>query len=1157
MPQPSPSRKRLRRWGIAAVVILLLFAVAWHVFKRIADVDQYRAPLMALVTEKTGFPIHIDRLDANLRPLPALRAYGVRFGEGEFLVEAESVTVHVDLLPLLAKVIAVSEVSVEGGAWTLPEDLATLGTYLDRNIPQNNDADDNLGSGWSGSLGTFDAQGIQIFIAGDTEPSASADVTLEGVLSEKQRYRFTTRLPAFGEDMSLKGDFTLLQTDAGDRITGSAKLDDLALRTLSDHINLPDLSTSIELRAADTTFQEFVFDFAGVTEALGQSKIDANLLAGTFQGRGKVEKTGKVIINGFQHQAPGITLEADATRQPDGALAIRVNEAMAANNGLDPLLAMLPQGDIRLAHATEALVEIDDFLVGINPGVRPRLVSGRATFTGLSLARADGSTFYPMIRGSMRVREDVLLLEEIRGLGDLTLRGEVRPDWSTRHVAFALDAEHSLKGEHLTTLLPESTVTEIGGRLDLDAITGTYVPKEGVPDDLRIEGRISDGLLTVQSKGGPIELSTIQLEFDAASSGIRTTLKAESNRIGPIALSGTYDARANTWRGTYAPNVSQLVDRFMPERPPAAEDVIALYAGKTYQVDITLPEKEGDGIALGLHHDDGPKLDVSFAFEDGSDGWKAGLFTLDTAIPAEALAQAFPAHMPPSGTVRVHGDRPKPDVPLIYVADFGDTRVPLGEGLAKRQGDPLTARLATAPAGWVPETFTIAFHGAALSARLEDGNAVFPEVDVDAAAFASLLPEGSETTGRITGVLSTKPPTCDLQLADVGLRMPPSVNLQSANGRVAYDSETWTFDNCSFRGENSAFTVSARGSGMVWDGKLRGDKLDLGALMSLADAAGDVRGSEEFADTVRSPQAEIPDAGKARFDITLDTLLYEELSIDEVHAEVLKEGRGLYIRDLALGPPGRKTTGTVSMMWPEGDGPPQVDLDILLEEAELGLLDAALFKPPRGIRGRISGPVKMAFPYVPGENPLSRATGTADLTGKKGSLGSVGLANAVLRVLRTTEILRGRLPKRSDSGLSFDTLTAKVTADAGLISVEECLIDRPSIAFSTTGTFDFPNDTSDAKVDAYILNLATGVVSKVPLIGRAVADTVNNMTRVRVNITGSPTSPKVGLARGQSIESIGESVESAGEQGGDIVLDALEGLLNGALDTAEPPAESP
>ncbi|MFO7976766.1 MAG: AsmA-like C-terminal region-containing protein, partial [Candidatus Hydrogenedentota bacterium] len=210
------------------------------------------------------------------------------------------------------------------------------------------------------------------------------------------------------------------------------------------------------------------------------------------------------------------------------------------------------------------------------------------------------------------------------------------------------------------------------------------------------------------------------------------------------------------------------------------------------------------------------------------------------------------------------------------------------------------------------------------------------------------------------------------------------------------------------------------------------------------------------------------------------------------------------------------------------------------------------FSTPRGLKGLTTGTVDITAPFGGGVNPTNGATGNIEFVSRDGTLGSMGIATKILTVLRTTEIIRLRMPPTKDEGIAFDTCAGTATLESGFMTLDEFSLLSPTLAMAAEGTIDFPRDSTDMYVDVHFLQMATQVLDIVKL--GQIADQIRKQASYRLHVTGPPTDPKIsvqGLTTGQGITGpVTDTAKDAAKTGQEAVVDVIKGsadLLRGIL----------
>ncbi len=229
-----------------------------------------------------------------------------------------------------------------------------------------------------------------------------------------------------------------------------------------------------------------------------------------------------------------------------------------------------------------------------------------------------------------------------------------------------------------------------------------------------------------------------------------------------------------------------------------------------------------------------------------------------------------------------------------------------------------------------------------------------------------------------------------------------------------------------------------------------------------------------------------------------------------MHTDLLFAENSLDLNNLSFGYCPGTAKGVVRILY---GTPNTLTLDMIFQQMDLQLLDDLLFQEPRGFRGATSGPVKLSLPLASGQQLYRGINGTVDLQAEKGSYGKHGYATKVLAVLKSTEVVRLRIPSLKDEGLTFQKSGLKLAAENGRMTIEKFTLDDPAYAMGGNGVLDFPADSMEVLLGLNILESVTGIAEKVPVVGQ-VLDVLKSGTGFRIRASGSPFDPKVRLEPG-------------------------------------------
>ncbi|MEA3364938.1 MAG: AsmA-like C-terminal region-containing protein, partial [Candidatus Hydrogenedentes bacterium] len=395
------------------------------------------------------------------------------------------------------------------------------------------------------------------------------------------------------------------------------------------------------------------------------------------------------------------------------------------------------------------------------------------------------------------------------------------------------------------------------------------------------------------------------------------------------------------------------------------------------------------------------------------------------------------------------------------------------------------------------------------------------------------------------------------------LGLSDELRFDSINGRVAYANETPQFDNLALEGLNSDFTVTMQLTPKgIWQGALRGDQLDIEALTKAVEG---LKGKDETPVT-SEPEAQQEASQKSFPDLDLDVklvkLLYRNAQVGDVRATVTGRNGTYETQDLYMAPGNGTVAGTAQVTLAHEPTPSAIAMNLALKDVDLSVVDGIAFSTPRGLKGLTTGTINITAPFGGGVNPTDGATGNIEFISQDGTLGTMGIATKILTVMRTTEIIRLRMPPTKDEGITFDACAGTATLESGFMTLDEFSLLSPTLAMAAEGTIDFPRDATDMYVDVHFLQVATQVLDIVRL--GEIADQIRKQASYRLHVSGPPTDPKVsvqGLTTGEGITGpITDAAKEAAKTGQEAVVDVIKGsanLLRGVLGGESKEKKSP
>lgn len=1146
----KPARKswvRRHKWLVALAVVAVLLFAAVQAVEYFIHVDRYREQLVQFVADKTDMPVSVDRLELMLFPQPTLAAYNVSIGEGELRVQCSEARATASWSGLASRQVNVTDVTFYGLAAALPEEVARIRERVEL-IQKNLMADPDAPSKWRITIARIRARSARISVTGIERPVFEGDIDAQDVLTDSIPMSAAGALPFLGDPARAEAEVVLaVHKGAQPPVVPSGWLEVRGFdpREALEREALPPLVFEVRATVAEVTAESIGLDLHGKAEAARGAPDLVRAAAGPFDGMLWI-RGSEFIVNDLSLKAPSLTAMADATRAPDGAVACEIQSVKIEGDALAAVYAMVNTEGLELVPQKDAAITASDMLVGIDAEGALRLVKGEIAFAGVQPTLSDGSRPFGDIQGRVHLDEGVVHIDEMTGSG-IAVRGTVKPDLARSGASIDLAADLTLSPGVVTAFVKNDALKGLSGRVAFTRIAGTFEKGKTLPDDLKIDGTIDKVQAGVALGGLEERLSAVSGRFAAEPGAVRVNASGQSALMGPVSADARISPEDQRITGVLKADLGNVNLPFPEDETSksAVMNIARAYGPSAFDVDVTLPTAEASRGAVRITRQGTPELSAVVALARQNDATSAVSVDARAAVPLAAVRELVPEPVQVEGTAGVAATLTLDNKPFETHIDLAQAAVRVGEYVNKRAGDPATADVLVAQVNgaWKPQTLTLHYGGENIVARFEDGR-IASDFDLEVAALQSLFAENMQANGRANGSVKTSPLDVDVQLEGCALALSDTLRFDALDGRVAYSNETPRVDDLAVRGLNSDFTVTMRATPEgVWQGAVRGNQLDVDALTAAVEG---FKGKED-ASSAAQDGAKTPPPG-VDLDVQLARVLYRNAQVGDVRATVT--GRdGVYdIQDLSLAPGSGSVTGTAQVRMAAGPGPSALAMDLALRDVDLAIVDGIAFATPRGLTGLTTGTLKLTAPVGGGVNPTNGATGTIQFVSRNGSLGRLGIATKILTVMRTTEIIRLRMPPTKDEGITFDTCEVKATLDTGFMTIDQFDLKSPTLAMAARGTIDFPRDVTDMLVDIHFLQVATQVLDIVNL--GDVADQIRKQSSYRLAVSGSPTDPKVsvqGLTTGEGVTGTAKDAAKTGQQTVVDVLQESAGILRGIL----------
>ncbi len=813
------------------------------------------------------------------------------------------------------------------------------------------------------------------------------------------------------------------------------------------------------------------------------------------------------------------------------------------------LAPWLPPG---LVKGLTGTIDIEELRATLKPGAAlPEDLTLRVRLAGLgarlALPGLSEDLALENINGRIGYANGKVAIDALSGAG-FAIEGSVRPDFASRAFAVDLQGEIDLAQAPLAAFLPPNTVSGLAGKIRFNRITGTFGRAQGVPGDLVVDAALRDGALTLAPEIFDDVLSgvrgTLSSTAQAAGPRIDFTLGAESKALGTLYYEGRFDPGSQKIEGALSLDIQQAANAFLSDAATRdlAAPVLEQLGQSTLDLTAHLPRPDAPGASLAFSRRGAPPISGQAVFAPQGEGLALDSVSVSGDLPLAWIPEdAWPLPIEASGPAHIAFDATLPRETFTLEARLDDASLAAPPLLEKKAGVPLSIVLAgSAAAGqWAPQKILVAVLGEEI--ELAYANEIISAEDfaVNLASLAPLLPESFAPKGTLRGSFSgTTPPALALTLEGVGFALAPEVALDAIDGTVSYRDNYWSAENLRVQGADSDFTVSAQNTDGPWQAKVTGRKLNLnvlGAVQEAADAffgsAGEADGGSRGETTAKSLEEIPPIAGNAT--VALEQLYYQRGRVDDLRLEAEFSPTGITVKNFRCIPYTGMIRGTIFFAYETETAPASVDADLRFEGVDLRIVDHMLLAEAKGVSGTANGVIDLRFPLGDTRDVYRGLDGHAAFAAKDGSYGRMGMATKLLTVLRTTELLRLKLPGLKDKGLVFDATEATLRMRGGRLEIEKFTLDSKAYAMEALGVVDYPADHMDVSVRVRVLEALSSLIGAIPGLRKAV-EKVKEHSGLRLRISGPPYDPKIQAFAGDSTKQPAEDgvLKEEGSLGG-------------------------
>jgi len=729
--------------------------------------------------------------------------------------------------------------------------------------------------------------------------------------------------------------------------------------------------------------------------------------------------------------------------------------------------------------------------------------------------------------GGLLMEGGRIRLDQFSVLGS-EVSGHVEPDEVFERWTFAASLKSDLSGPVWKPFYPGTQISIARGAIDCPEVTGAYTRSDGQFHDLQVAGQVTDLVVAIALDEYEDAIAIDTVNLSASGDHITYVLTGKSERVGALSADGTFAPGAGVADGSLRFNPAHALRPLMA----AGEDTGfggALLA-RLDNLDLRFRYAR-DGRALAFDAD--VPLTLSGAL-NLAEGGGVDELTFAAGLPLAWFADALPDALMTEGTA---------DLDLRYVPRTGALAGTVNltkstvawRALAKPEGMLAMAEFAGDwQDGALRDTTGRAYLGTTMTPiRYGDRGLASDALDLALTALAPIFPPGASLEGHLRGGFTTTPPRIALQADRVAVQAGEDFPRAGLHGALRWEAGTWEMDALQVSLGDQEAVLSAGNRGGPWSGTASA------ATFAPDRAMADYKTlsqwwSGEPGDS-HTPRSAPSDTAAGTFQLAADSVSWGGASVDAFTATLTLEPGARRLSDMQFKSGAGRGNGSANFALAAGESPARLDLDLTLQAVDLGLIERLLGGGAREMHGTMDGRAALSFPLpADGAPPHHNASGTVEFSGRNGTLGKAGLASKFLAALRTTDILRMRLPSLRDKGVTFTTLSGSLAIESGRYTLSPYHMEDTTYALDAAAVLDFPADTAAGLAELQVLDGVTGLASRIPILGNA-ADRVNKAFGVELRISGSAKDPTFRAGRAGPLRSL--------EDGARILLQETQKLV--------------
>ncbi len=1181
----TPRHRNRHRWPIyavvlAVVVVVLLSTPLWAA-------NFFRQNIVDLVAYRIDRPTEIGRLTIELSPSPSVVFHDVRIGHPEFNARADRVLIEISPAPLTRRNADIRAIRIEGLVWTIPErpgDLASEISAL-KILP-------GKGRGkWNTSIAKAYAEDARVVIAGQDEPVLVGNVEVHDLLSDEITLTVNAAAPVAGETAKLTGAASFLKQrdeETALAIKGTASLTDVDSRAFVDEDIVP--NTQLDFASIEfvrTGVDRVTIEMSGDSFPASAEAAEVEALTGAFKATALWDD-GATNVRIHEWRASGFKFTGDIGVDQVGAVTTAIEQGVANAAGIEAYFKLRPLAKYTVKPNADAQLSVEDLRFRRAPDGNLTLQDGDATFAGVDLLVEDGAQAFAGFSGNVSIADNIINLNNIAGDG-LMVNGAIVPNFAEETFHFDLSGDAELTPERLSGFVALDQIREATGRIEITRLSGTAKADGRLPDDLIIEGNLLNGRFQIESPDWSDTLENATVTFSAANDRIMTTASAQSTMLDAVRADGMFFSKEKRWTGKVSGNLASVeLPNVEGKTGDVAKRIFEAFGESDLEVIAAISGEQSDRLTFDVTlPGENPSLAAQVDFQNIEDAWTLNDVSVTANLPSRVLTPLIIESVVPTGPMHVVFNRSGTEKRFRADVDLSAANMVFGKHIAKQAGASFSLSIegGADEDAWAAETVDVAILDTNVRGTLDGDRFTVDPLNVDVAALAPLLREGGTASGQITGSIRTSPNDIDLTLQQVRLALSEDLVADNIDGRLRITDDGVEADELRVNAANSEFTLNLRESDDRWSGGISGRQVDANALMALIESfqappggktesmlLTDAKPVESGQSLLAAAPEDPPDLSApiqddtqpiaspgitGEFDVSVDTLLYKKAALTNVQTRVVASDGNYSATKLSFVPGAGTVTGNVRYSRGEPPHGNRVIADLVFDDVDAKIIDDLAFEKPRKLKGVLDGNVMLSVPMGDEGVELGGVNGSLQLSGTDGTLGSLGFANAVLFVFKTTEILFLRSPF-GENGLSFKQLEGKASIENGRITLgvfeerefkEAIVLQRPSYRMSAIGWVDLDQWNSEVFVHMQPLS---SVADAARIFKIDEVEAINSRGGIRIRMTGPPDDPKTEIAFGGPVQAITDELRGGfrSVQGlvKDQIIDGIGGLLRGLLE---------